>query len=198
MKWAFQIIASCLLVATAQCQQSTNKKFPFVMTLQGGILEGQTDKAVPQFQLLGGIKKNAWILSLGAGIDYYGAKRSVPVFLDIKNSIGKGNKSFFSYGSAGYNFSWLRNSEEIKNWWINSNDQAGGLFYEAGLGYKYSLKNKMAFGLSAGYSYKAQSETVQYRSNCDFCVPPIIEEQPKPEIYKYQFRRISIKLHCWF
>jgi len=168
------------------------------MTVQGGILDGQTDKAVPQFQLLGGIKKNTWILSLGAGIDYYGAKRSVPLFLDMKNSIGKGDKAFFSYGSLGYNVSWLRNSQQIKNWWTNSNDETGGLFYEAGLGYKFSLKNKMAFGLSAGYSYKAQSETVQYRSNCNFCELPIIGEQPNPEIYKYQFRRIGVKLHCWF
>jgi hypothetical protein len=198
MKCAIQIIVGCLVFIAAQCQPNNRTKFPFVMTVQGGIMDGQTDKAVPQFQLLGGIKKDAWIVSLGAGIDYYGPKRSVPLFVDVKNFIGKDDKAFFSYGSLGYNVSWLRTSQQIKNWWTNLNDESGGIFYEAGLGYKFALKSKMAFGLSAGYSYKAQSETVQYRSICDFCVPPIVEEPPKPEIYKYQFRRVSIKLHCWF
>ncbi len=186
----------CLFISAVQSQ---SKKPPvFVMTLQGGIMEGQTDKTVPQFQLLGGIKKNAWVLSLGAGMDYYSSKRSVPVYVDFKNMFGKKMNAFFLYGAAGYNFSWLRNNQKVNNWWqtILSHNQKGGLFYEAGMGYKVSLKNKMGFGLSAGYSYKEQSETIKYLPYCEICVPP--QPEPKPEIYKYQFQRISIKLYYWF
>ena len=192
-------ILFCLYISTVYCQSKIHSPV-FVMTIQGGIMEGQTDKTVPQFQLLGGIKKDAWVLSLGAGMDYYGAKRSVPVFVDFKNMFGKNNNSFFVYGAAGYNFSWLRNNQKANNWLqtVLSNDQKGGLFYEAGVGYKVSLKNKMGFGLSTGYSYKEQSEIVQYKSNCDFCFPVPQPVESKPETYKYQFRRIGIKLHYWF
>lgn len=199
MSRSFKLIVTlCLFISAARCQNKI-QPHPFVMTIQGGIMEGQTDKTVPQFQLLGGIKKDTWLLSLGAGMDYYGA-RSIPLFLDVKNIFGKKSNSFFGYGALGYNFSWLRDNEKIKNWWVPSvNDQKGGLFYEAGVGYKIAVKNKMGFGLSAGYSYKEQSETVHYKPNCDFCVPipqPTVES--KPETFKYQFRRVSIKLHYWF
>jgi opacity protein-like surface antigen len=202
MKMNQRIISTILFCLFISAVHSQSKMQPpvFVMTVQGGIMEGQTDKTVPQFQLLGGIKKNAWVLSLGMGMDYYSSKRSVPVFVDFKNMFGKNRNSFFLYGAAGYNFSWLRNSQKINNWWGNvlSHNQKGGLFYEAGMGYKVSLKNKMGFGLSAGYSYKEQSETIKYLPFCDRCLPPQPAIEPQPEIYKYKFQRVSIKLHYWF
>lgn len=190
------VLVSSLFFLTAGGQQLKTEKIKFIATLQGGILEGQADKTAAQLQLLGGIKKNAWLISLGVGLDYYGTKRSLPLFIDFKNVIGKRKNAPFIYAAAGYNFSWLRSNEKIVNWWTEPGKEKGGLFYDAGIGYKFSLKNKMAFGLSAGYSYKEQTEIVQPFSSCDFCVPP--QELPKPETYKYQFRRIGIKLHYWF
>jgi hypothetical protein len=132
------------------------------------------------------------------GLLWAQAKRSC--VLDFKGFASKSRTAFFGYGSIGYNFSWLREDQKIKSWGNQSaNDERGGIFYEAGVGYKASLTNRFAFGLSAGYSYKEQSEKITFKPICILCVPPIpVSEVPKPEIYTYQFRRISVKLHCWF
>lgn len=199
MKIIISIICFAFFACITHAQQ---KAVPskFVMTLQGGVQEGQLDKTVPQFQFLGGIQKNAWLVSLGAGMDYYGPKRSVPIFLDVKAFTGKKQDAFFGYGSLGYNASWLRDDEKTKVWWSElAHSEKGGIFYEAGAGYKITLAKKFAFGFSAGYSFKEQSEKIIVQPYCDFCFPRVpANEEPKPEIYKYQFRRISFKLHCWF
>lgn len=196
MKCIKLIVICSLFLSNVFSQQSKIDKIKISTTIQGGILEGQADKTAAQLQILGGIKKNAWLLSLGVGLDYYGAKRSVPLFIDIKNIIGKRKNAPFIYAAAGYNFSWLRTNEKLINPWAEPEKEKGGLYYDAGLGYRFSLKNKMAFGLSAGYSYKQQSEIIQPFQACAFCIPR--QPPPRPETYKYQFRRIGIKLHYWF
>jgi len=196
MKYIKILTITSLFWTVAVGQQEPTAARKFIVTLQAGILEGQTEKTTAQLQLLGGIKMNAWLLSLGAGLDYYGQKRSIPLFLDVKSFIGKRKNAPFLYAAAGYNVSWLRDSEKMIGWWAAPAKEKGGLFYDAGAGYKFSLKNRMALGFSAGYSYKEQSEIMTPNSNCDFCIPP--QAPPGPETYKYQLRRISLKLHYWF
>ena len=180
--------------------QSKKKKCPdlkFTSIVQAGILEGEADKTYGQFQLVNGIQYNAWFYGLGLGIDYYGDKRSVPLFLDVKWDLKKGNKTPFIYADAGYNFSWLREDDKM-DFWGTDYKTRGGLFYETGLGYKFILKNKMAFGLSAGYSFKQQKEMFKQNIFIDF--PPYNQPgyvQPY-DIYDYQFRRISVKFNCSF
>ena len=102
----------------------------------------------------------------------------------------------FIYAAVGYNDSWLRNSEKFSARNITSYTQKGGLFYDVGLGYKISLNPKMSIGMSAGYSYKDQSEMVKMTLPFEQCIPP--PPVLKPDTYFYQLRRISLKLHCWF
>ena len=198
MKHSIAPIICTLFFLPVIAQQKNIKPQPykFFSSVQAGILDGQAKKTAGQIQLLSGIQKNAWLAGIGVGIDYYSGKRSIPLFIDVKNILLKTSYSPFVYASGGYNFSWLRDDEKISGWNIASSKQKGGVFYEIGLGYRFPLKNKMALGISAGYSYKQQSETVTPFQSCDFCVPRIPE--PMPEIYKYQFRRIGVKVHCWF
>jgi hypothetical protein len=196
MKCLKLILPCSLFLLTAQGQQKETEKVKFIGTFQGGILSGGAKKTAAQFQLLAGIKKNAWLVSLGLGFDYYGYKRSVPLFIDIKNIIGRNKNAPFVYAAAGYNFSWLQSNEKTVIWLADLGKEKGGLYYDAGAGYKFSLNNKMAFGFSAGYSYKEQSETLKVYPFCEICLPP--SPEPRLETYKYQLKRISIKLHCWF
>ncbi|MEO6729739.1 MAG: hypothetical protein ABIN01_00885 [Ferruginibacter sp.] len=166
----------------------------FSSIVQAGILEGSADKTYGQLQLINGIQKNKWFYGLGLGIDYYGEKRSVPIFVDIRRDLLAGKNTFFMYADGGYNVSWLRNSEKI--FLMETSYKAiGGLFYEAGIGYKIILKNKVALGLSAGYSFKEQKEYFTIRRFNQLLPGRFIET---PEIYKYEFRRISFKINCSF
>ncbi len=163
----------------------------------GDLLEGEADHTFGQFQLVNGIQYNAWFYGLGLGIDYYGDKRSVPLFADVKRNLKKGNKTPFVYADAGYNFSWLRDRDKMSFWGTDYKTR-GGLFYETGIGYQFILKNKMAFGLSAGYSFKQQKEMFTRYVFVDF--PPYNQpaQNVPPEIYDYKFRRISLKFNCSF
>jgi hypothetical protein len=197
-KYFIQIIVCSLLFFTAYTQDkpATVEKLKFTSSVQVGILEGQAKNTAAQFQILNGFRKNGWLASIGAGIDYYGGKRSVPLFIDIKRDFRKGKFTPFIYLAGGYNFSWLRANEKTKFWWGSpDNEEKGGVFYDAGAGYKLSFKNNMALGFSAGYSFKQQSEIVQPNQICDVCLPSV---PANTETYTYQFRRISIKMHYWF
>ncbi len=183
--------------SNAQAKMKANPAVKFTTIVQAGILEGEANKTFGQFQLVNGIQYNAWFYGLGLGVDYYGDKRSVPLFLDIKGDLKKGKKTPFVYADAGYNFSWLREGDKM-NFWGTDYKTRGGLFYETGLGYKFILKNKMALGLSAGYSFKQQKEMFKQNVFMDF--PPYNQPgyiQPY-DIYDNQFRRVSLKFNCSF
>lgn len=185
------------LLTHAQTKKKTFAGCRFTSIVQLGILEGAADKSYGQFQLVNGIQHNAWFYGLGLGIDYYGTKRSVPLIFDIKRDIVKGKRTPFVYADAGYNFSWLRDKDKIAFWGTDYKAK-GGLYYETGLGYKFILKNKMAFGLSAGYSFKQQKEMFTRAIFIDF--PPFPQDgiNQQPDIYNYKFRRISVKFNCSF
>lgn len=191
------ILGMTFLLADGQTKKKAFSGAKFTSAIQAGILEGESDKSFGQFQIVNGIQQNAWFYGLGLGIDYYGSKRSVPVFFDVKRDIIKGKRTPYVYADAGYNFSWLRDKDKTA-FWGNDYKEKGGLFYETGLGYKFILKNKIAVGLSAGYSFKQQKEMFTRFIINDF--PPY--NQPgvnlPPEVYDYKFRRISIKFNCSF
>ena len=101
-----------------------------------GILEGDAGKTFGQIQLVNGIQQNACFYGLGVGIDYYGSKRSIPLFVDVKRDLRKGNKTPFVFADGGYNVSWLRDSEKS---YIGGRNYkpTGGMYYETGIGYKF-------------------------------------------------------------
>ena len=194
----FTILLSC---ASAQKKVRQSSKYKFVSNVNFGILEGSADKTYGQMQFVNGIKKETWFTGIGAGVDYYGSKRSVTLFVDIKKDFRADKKTPFVYFDGGYNFSWLRDKEKITFGGFGEHNykQDGGLFYEAGVGYKFVLKSRLALGLSAGYSYKQSKEIYTPFIWIDF--PPYPNPNPSAqnaETYDYKFRRISIKLSCWF
>jgi hypothetical protein len=202
-KYILSILSCTLLIlfADAQKKSEPSSKYKFISTVNFGLLEGRADKSFGQIQLVNGVKKNTWLYSIGIGVDYYGAKRSAPLFIDVKKDLKSGKKIPFVYFDGGYNFSWLRDKEKITFGGFGGHNykQRGGLFYEAGMGYKFVLKSKLALGFSAGYSYKQSKEIYTPFIWIDF--PPYPNPNPSAqnsETYDYKFRRISFKLSCWF
>ena len=194
---AFAMLIGCFLSAEGQTEKKVDNQNKFTPILQLGILEGQSDNSYGQLQLVSGIQRNAWFYGLGLGIDYYASKRSIPVFIDIRRDFKKGKRSPFVYADGGYNFSWLRNKEKI-NFWGGDYKQQGGMYYEAGLGYKIVLKNNMSIGFSGGYSFKQQKEKGTRFVFNDFPPFPRPSTNAQPDMYDYKFRRICFKLNCSF
>jgi hypothetical protein len=194
---AFVVLAGSFLFAEGQTKKKVANQNKFTSMLQLGILEGQADKSYGQLQLVNGIQKNAWFYGLGLGIDYYASKRSIPLFVDIRRDFKKGKKAPFIYADAGYNFSWLRDKDKI-NFWGGDYKQQGGMYYEAGLGYRFVLKNNMSMGFSGGYSFKHQKETGTRFLWNDFPTFPQPSTNQQPDVYDYKFRRICFKLNCSF
>ncbi len=196
LKYISSTVFICGMVLLAIAQPAVNNKSPLIFRsiISAGILEGQYDKTTAQFQLVNGMQKNTWFTGMGLGIDYYGGKRSVPLFAAIEKDLRKDKKSPFVYVNGGYNFSWLRENEK-RFFQGTGYSQTGGLFYELGLGYKFILKNKMYLGFAAGYSEKRQNEKISSPQFCTFCFPLPV---PAVEEFNYTFKRISLKMSCWF
>lgn len=189
------VMLGCICLSiNAQTKKNKFSSSAFSSIVQAGILEGNAGKTYGQLQLINGIQKSKWFYGLGLGIDYYGSKRSIPIFVDIRRDVLAGKNTLFIYADGGYNVSWLRDDEKV--FFMETSYKArGGLFYEAGVGYKVILKNKVALGLSAGYSFKEQKEYFTMRRFNQLLPGGFIQT---PEIYKYEFRRISFKINCSF
>ena len=189
---AFICLMSLLSIAQPPAIKKSSLTFSSIVGV--GILEGQSDKTTAQVQMVNGVKKDNWFAGIGVGIDYYGKKRSIPLFVSIQRDLRNNKKTPFVYVNGGYNFSWLRENE--KQFFQGTGySQTGGIFSELGLGYKFLLKNKMYLGFAAGYSEKRQSEKLSSPQFCTFCFPLPV---PAVEEFNYTFKRISLKMYCWF
>lgn len=159
--------------------------------LQAGLLFGESgSKAAAAFNIVNGVRRHTWFLGVGAGIDYYGEKRSVPLFIALQKDLTAKPTSLFLFVNAGHNFPLLKTDQ--RSFYATYSKQLGGLFYETGIGYKFTILHNLHAGFSAGYSYKQLKE--KYAPSCPNCpdyTPPI-------EIYNYQFRRIVLKFNWWF
>ena len=186
------ILSLSILLATAQTKKKNDFGSKFTTIIQLGVLKGNAGKTFGQVQLVNGIQQNAWFYGLGAGVDYYGPKRSVPLFIDVKRDFKKGNKTPFVFADAGYNVSWVRDSEKSYIWNTNYKP-TGGMYYEAGIGYKFILKNKTAFGFSAGYSFKEQHETFP-----NSIIPLPANVHVDYSDYNNKFKRLSVKINYSF
>ena len=114
------------------CLQATAQKnsYRFQSNMQFGLLEGEQGSAF-QLQTINGVQHKTWFAGLGVGLDYYHT-RSIPLFLNVRKEIFKGEKTPFVYASGGYHFPWLR--AEDKDWYIT--ETKGGLYFDAGIGYQ--------------------------------------------------------------
>ena len=104
-----------LLSAKSQHITKTSPEIKFQSNLQSGLLVGQKDsKSALSVNAVNGIKSSTWFGGIGVGIDYYGLKRSIPLFLDIQKDISAKSNTWFWFADAGYNFPWLMNNEKMK------------------------------------------------------------------------------------
>ena len=129
---------------------------------------------------------------IGGGIDLYRFK-SIPVFADLRRDFGK-KKSLFGYAQGGYSIPFDNKSIEHGVNSFKTTDQfRGGLYFDAGFGYRARLFRSNALLMSAGYSQKNIRNKVGYTYPC--LVPPCPEE-----IYENRYRlgRVVAKLSWEF
>ncbi len=180
-------LISLLFLLSAKSQQltKTSPAIKFQSHLQSGILTGQKGSE-PAFVInaVNGVQAATWFAGIGVGIDYY-QKRTIPLFINAEKNLSVKANTFFLYGAAGYNFYRLKDDEKV----LYIENANGGLFYEAGAGYKFTIFTKTHIGFSAGYSYKQLKEKYNPCIYCDFNFPP--------ETNNYEYRRISIKFNWW-
>ncbi|MEJ7766507.1 MAG: hypothetical protein WKF89_01760 [Chitinophagaceae bacterium] len=181
------VFAMVLIALTSKSQANPGKEKLVLRSISNiAMLNGSKETSIALQTILGASLKGVFA-GVGAGIDYY-RFRSVPVFFDLRYEYGKGPLNFFAYGQLGYNFDWLTD-QNIAEYFISSaSNYKGGLYYDAGLGYKIPFKNKDALLLSAGFSFKKVSN--QFRAPfCPFAGPCQVEM----ERYVYLMQRFVLK-----
>ncbi len=143
-------------------------------------------------QLSGGVTydQGMFYTGIGVGIDPY-RFNSVPLFADVRINFGK-KKNGFVYGNLGYNIPYDNNSEENPFAFKITDRFHGGVYTDAGIGYRLRVKGKGRLLLSAGHSYKRISnvQTTRYI----WCPTCDIEKFT----YRYSFNRIVAKLSLEF
>lgn len=122
-----------------------------------GALYG-SNKTKFQIETIHGLKIGRWFTGIGAGIDDY-YQQSIPAFIDLRGDILRSRKTPFIYAEAGPNI--LNKGSETQ---YLKTEYKTGLFYEAGIGYKVDLANKLSLNMACGYSYKDHIENLYYKS----------------------------------
>ena len=177
------------VTAFSQAKDSLTKtRIQFHSINQLGLIRGQLKEPEIQLQTVNGIQVKKIFFGIGAGIDYY-AKKSIPVFADLRTSLPFANRSFFVYGDAGVNFPWER---DIKEEWVIFENKKG-LYYDVGAGYSVKTGKRSAFLISLGYCRKeAKEKTTNYWVNGGETV------YGQSYNFSYQQRRIVLKLGWMF
>lgn len=181
VKWFF-LAALFPVVSFSQ----DNSSRPHVHTNASvGISSGES-AAKPLFQLVSGLSFDRWFTGIGAGLDQYNLK-SIPLFADWRMHFGK-TRSTFIYVNGGYNFP-HNNKSTIVNYYKTTDHFYGGLYMDAGFGYRIRLGSWHRLSLSAGYSQKKINDKIGYTYPC--LVPPCTEQI---YIYHYDLGRIVTKV----
>jgi hypothetical protein len=96
--------------------------------------------------------KNYLAVGGGIGVDLY-EDALMPLFLDIRGNIGKGNLTPYYAVGLGYGFplgKWLSDGEE----WASAKQVEGGKFIYPAIGLKFSTRNAAAFQMDIGYNFQ--------------------------------------------
>ncbi|MBL7741387.1 MAG: hypothetical protein JNK14_19335 [Chitinophagaceae bacterium] len=181
-KW---LIIAVLFPAISFSQGSASSKGELAAITSVGLAAGESI-AKPLFQFSTGMNFRKWFAGVGAGADLY-KFTSYPVFADLRMSFGKGLAGFV-YANGGYNISDGANSHN-NNFFKTTDKFTGGLYMDAGVGYRIKLGTMHQLLFSAGYSQKNLSNRVGYTYPC------FVEPCPE-EIYDYRYKlgRIVAKL----
>lgn len=169
--------------------QPPTYKPEFKLIVSAGILNGQTG-VNPSVQAIPGFQYKNSFAGIGTGIDYYNL-RSVPVFADIRQEFGKKAKKFLLYSDGGYCFDWIIMDRDRT---FSQEDYSGGLYYDAGLGYKVAFGNAGALMLTTGYSGKRLKKEVRTTPICSG-IGPCPQET---ETFNYSFSTIVFRVGWQF
>ena len=170
-------------------EHSETSNIKFTSINQVGLLTGSAGQSA-SIQTINGITKDKWFAGIGTGIDYYGT-RSVPVFVDVRRTLGNSLKSPFLYADGGINFPWISDGQKLSRPYTGTSSK--GVYLDAGAGLRFKIKNSSALLLSAGYSHK------QVNNKTDLMTIMIWPTPEKTyEYYKYEYRRIVMKLGLEF
>ena len=156
--------------------------------VQGGLLEGTIGSSW-SVQTINGAYYKTWFAGIGIGLDHY-TMRTIPLFVDVRKDLLTRKRTPFLYADAGIHFAWLRNKE--KPAW-DGGEYNRGLYYDAGLGYKFGLGKRDALLISAGYTMKSlREERLVVRQ----CIQAPCDASK--EYYNYTFSRLSFKIGWQF
>lgn len=185
------LIPICLLVCCSVYSQKPACSCSFQSILSAGLAAGKS-AAMPIFQGSAGVNFNNYFIGIGAGIDAY-RYNTIPIFADLRRDFGKKNTAFL-YSQVGYNIPY--NNESVHNIFgaTRITDKfGGGLYLDAGIGYRIHLKGSHRLLLSTGYSYKKLSNNVAYSYRC--ITAPCGEDR---YYYEYSLGRIITKISWEF
>jgi len=154
-----------------------------------GVAAGEST-AKPLGQFSAGYTYDRFFTGIGVGLDQYRFK-SVPLFADWRMNLGR-TRSVFIFANGGYNFSYGNETGDL-NSFKTTDRYSGGLYFDAGLGYRLRLNAMHRLSLSAGYSQKNIINEVGYTYPC--FNPPCNEEVFN---YHYNLGRITGKLSWEF
>ena len=195
----YKIVCSfCILVLSFQTIAQVNnisQKARLQSISNIGLLEGSNGSFF-SLQTILGVKFNKSFAGIGVGLDYY-RFRSIPLFVDLRQEFGKSPNAVFVYGDIGYNFDWLTDEDRRETAFATNANFKGGLYYDAGIGYKYAVTSKQALLFSFGYAYKKIKLDDQVRGVCigGNCPPAT---QTETQVYKYSMPRWVVKAGWWF
>lgn len=162
------------------------KKWEYFGLHQAGMVAGSNAEKL-SILTTNGLQKGNWHAGISTGIDWYGI-RSIPLLASVYKTFGTNKHQPFVYGSAGVGFAWR---EDIVNRFY-SYEYKNGFAGEVGLGYFFNLKNKTAFTLAAGFSYKQMGVTEKRLGLSDATIYSYANTTEWR--YNYYYRRIAIRL----
>lgn len=175
-----------LAALTLQLMANAQSRIKFESNNQIGLLSG-TSKSALQLQTINGIHYKTFFAGAGIGIDNYFFK-TIPVFADIRMNIFQKSQTPFIYADAGPDFPWEK--KQSTSWQIIT--YRPGLYYDVGIGYRWTIIKYLCVNASFGFSQKKYNSTVAYLR-----VGNIPEVVP-PEKYNYYLQRFTMKFGLSF
>jgi hypothetical protein len=183
------VICAAQFVAQGQLKQET-RKFRFGSQNYAGLLEGENGTSF-QLQTINGIRYKTWFAGIGTGLDYYYV-RSIPLFISVNKFLESPKVPVYINGDIGLSFPWEKDYQHYFD--QSPGGSSSSLFWGAGLGYKFAVKNKdQGVLINFGYSYKHIVQESEYAYPC--FTPPCPTEK---ERFDYHLKRLSIKVGWMF
>jgi hypothetical protein len=175
-----------LIVAISfQLAVGAQSKFRLGNSTQIGLLSGSS-RSADQLQTINGVRYKTFFVGAGIGIDNYYFK-TIPLFADVRKNIFEKNQTPFVYVDAGTNFP--AKKSESTTW--KSTSYQPGLYYDIGIGYKWSIIKRFCINASFGFSQK------KYGSREEYQYTPV-DPGVSPDRYSYRLQRYTMKFGLGF